>query len=368
MQKKRADVSTHGIRKRKMFKHILLLLVLISAVVAFSPISNVIRSSVRGNTIVMDGKTRVLRDRIKSVKNTRRITEAMRLVAAARVRRAQEAVLKTRPLLSQLQLVYKTVLDACNQEEIDLPILEVRDVKTVGLVLVTGDRGLCGSYNSAVIKSATKRIQKLNSQGINVQLILVGRKGEQWFVKRPTPVAATFLLGNIPQPAVGSQLSNLLIAKFLAAEIDAAEIIYTRFNNLISSEPSIRTLLPLSLTGIESEEDEVFKVTTKDGKMIMQKQPAEGTPTSMPDYIFEDEPAQILSTMLTLYFSATVMRCMQESVASELAARMTAMQSASNNAKKIVNTLSQVYNRARQATITQELLEVVAGASALADS
>lgn len=351
-----------------MFKHILLLLVVLSAVVAFSPTNNVIRNYIRGNTVVMDGKTRVLRDRIKSVKNTRRITEAMRLVAAARVRRAQEAVLKTRPLLSQLQLVYKTVLDACNQEEIDLPILEVRDVKTVGLVLVTGDRGLCGSYNSAVIKATTKRIQKLNSQGINVQLVLVGRKGEQWFVKRPTPVAATFTLGNIPQPSVGSQLSNLLIAKFLAAEIDAAEIIYTRFNNLISSEPSIRTLLPLSLTGIESEEDEVFKVTTKDGKMIMQKQPAEGTPASMPDYIFEDEPAEILSTMLTLYFSATVMRCMQESVASELASRMTAMQSASNNAKKIVNRLSQVYNRARQATITQELLEVVAGASALSDA
>ena len=352
-----------------MFKHILLLLVVLSAVVAFSPTNNVIRNYIRGNTVVMDGKTRVLRDRIKSVKNTRRITEAMRLVAAARVRRAQEAVLKTRPLLSQLQLVYKTVLDACNQEEIDLPILEVRDVKTVGLVLVTGDRGLCGSYNSAVIKAATKRIQKLNSQGINVQLVLVGRKGEQWFAKRPTPVAAKFTLGNVPQPSVGSELANLLVAQFLTGEVDAAEIIYTRFINLITFEPSIRTLLPLSLSGIESEEDEVFKVTTKDGKMVMKKATeAPTTPTSVPDYIFEDEPAQILSTMLTLYFSATVMRCMQESVASELAARMTAMQSASNNAKKIVNNLSQIYNRARQATVTAEMLEIVGGAAALADA
>jgi len=264
--------------------------------------------------------------------------------------------------------VYKTVLDACNQEEIDLPILEVRDVKTVALVLVTGDRGLCGSYNSFAIKSATKRIEKLKSQGIKTELVLVGRKGEQWFNRRPTPIVGRFVLGNNPAPSVGSQLANLLVAKFLSKEVDAAEIIYTRFINLITSEPSIRTLLPLSLTGIESEEDEVFKVTTKDGKMVMKKQaPTDSTPAKMPDYIFEDEPAEILSTMLTLYFSATIMRCMQESVASELASRMTAMQSASTNAKKIIGTLSQVYNRARQATVTAEILEISAGAAALAE-
>lgn len=261
------------------------------------------------------------------------------------------------------------MLDACNQEEIDLPILEVRDVKTVALVLVTGDRGLCGSYNSFAIKAATKRIEKLKSQGINTQLVLVGRKGEQWFNRRPTPIVGRFILGNNPAPSVGSQLANLLVAKFLSKEVDAAEIIYTRFINLISNEPSIRTLLPLSLTGIESEEDEVFKVTTKDGKMVMKKQaPVDSTPAKMPDYIFEDEPAEILSTMLTLYFSATIMRCMQESVASELASRMTAMQSASTNAKKIIGTLSQVYNRARQATVTAEILEISAGAAALADN
>eukprot|EP00595_Chromulina_sp_UTEXLB2642_P001443 CAMPEP_0196765400 /NCGR_PEP_ID=MMETSP1095-20130614/8578_1 /TAXON_ID=96789 ORGANISM="Chromulina nebulosa, Strain UTEXLB2642" /NCGR_SAMPLE_ID=MMETSP1095 /ASSEMBLY_ACC=CAM_ASM_000446 /LENGTH=292 /DNA_ID=CAMNT_0042123365 /DNA_START=278 /DNA_END=1156 /DNA_ORIENTATION=+ len=291
----------------------------------------------------------------------------MRLVAAARVRRAQEAVLRSRPLLAQLQLVYKTVLDACNREEIDLPILEVRDVKKVSLVIVTGDRGLCGSYNAAVIKAATRRIEKLTAQGIQSQLVLVGRKGEQWFGRRKTPIAATFVLGNSPQPSVGSELANLLIAQFLTKEVDAAEIIYTRFNNLISSEPSIRTILPLSLTGIESEEDEIFKITTKDGKLVTQKQAPTPSdePVTVPDYIFEDEPAEILNTMLTLFFSSTIMRCMQESIASELASRMTAMQSASNNAKKIVNVLSQVYNRARQASVTQEMLEIVAGATSM---
>lgn len=350
---------------------ILLLVVacaLLAALQAFAPTSSAVRASSfsRTSTIVMDGKTRELRDRIKSVKNTRRITEAMRLVAAARVRRAQDAVLKTRPLISQLQMVYKQVLDACNQEDLELPILEVRDVKKISLVLVTGDRGLCGSYNSAVIKAATQRIEKLKDQGIATQLVLVGKKGEQWFGKRPTPVSNKFVLGNVPQPSVCSQLANTLVAQFLSGEVDAAEIIYTRFVNLITCEPSIRTLLPLSLSGIEAEKDEVFMMTTEDGQMVLKKQEEEKTgPISFPDYIFEDEPADILATMLTLYFSTTIMRCMQESVASELASRMTAMQSASNNAKKITQTLSQVYNRARQATVTQEILEISAGAAAL---
>jgi F-type H+-transporting ATPase subunit gamma len=199
-----------------------------------------------------------------------------------------------------------------------------------------------------------------------VQLVLVGRKGEQWFGKRETPISTSFQLGSSASSATGSNLANLLIAQFLTKEIDAAEIIYTRFNNLISCEPSIRTLLPLTLSGIESEDDEVFKVTTKDGKMMLQKQETQPqTTVSLPDYIFEDEPAEILNTMLTLYFSATLMRCMQESIASELASRMTAMQSASNNAKKITSKLSQVYNRARQASVTQEMLEIIAGADSL---
>jgi len=286
-------------------------------------------------------------------------------VAAARVRRAQEAVLKSRPLIAQLQSVYKTVLEACNQDKIELPILETREVKKVAIVLITGDRGLCGSYNSAVIKQCTKRINKLQEHGIEAELVLVGRKGKQWYKKRPTPIAGTFVLGNVPQPSVGSELANFLVAKFLTGEIDACELIYTRFINLINNQPSIRTLLPLSLTGIEAEEDEVFMMTTADGKMVMKAADAvePSGPTSIPDYIFEDEPAEILNTMLVLYFSATIMRCMQESVASELASRMTAMGSASTNAKKITGVLTQIYNRARQSTVTQGILEVSAGAA-----
>ena len=260
-------------------------------------------------------------------------------------------------------------MEACNQEDIQLPILEVRDVKKVSLVLVTGDRGLCGGYNSAVIKQVTRRVETLKEQGIESQLILVGRKGEQWFAKRPVAKSAIFPLGNVPQPSVGSELANLLVAQFLTGEIDAAEIIYTRFNNLISSTPTIRTLLPLSTTGIEDANDEIFMMTTEDGKMVVKPVDAKvDDNVAVPDYIFEDEPADILNTMLTLYFSSTIMRCMQESVASELASRMTAMQSASNNAKKLTGVLSQKYNRARQATVTNEILEISAGAAALSEA
>jgi F-type H+-transporting ATPase subunit gamma len=201
---------------------------------------------------------------------------------------------------------------------------------------------------------------------MQVQLVLVGKKGEQWFGRRPTPISATFALGNVPQPSVGASLANLLVAQFLTKEVDAVEVIYTRFNNLISSEPAIRTLLPLSLSGVESEDDEVFKVTSQGGKLVVKKTPldAAGQLTIAPDYIFEDDPAAILNTMLTLFFSSTIMRCLQESVASELASRMTAMQSASSNAEKIGLQLSQRYNRARQSTVTQEILEIAAGAEA----
>jgi F-type H+-transporting ATPase subunit gamma len=269
-----------------------------------------------------------------------------------------------------MQGVFKSLVKACEADGTELPILEVRDVKKVTIVLVTGDRGLCGGFNGNIIKAAQKRINRLKEQGIESQLVLVGRKGEQWFLRRPTPIAGTYPLGNSPQPAIGSSLANFLIAQFLSGESDATEIIYSRFINLITCEPSIRTLLPLSLSGIESEEDEIFRLTSADGKMSLKKEaaPAVGQLQDLSEYIFEDEPVALLNTMLTLYFSATLMRCMQESIASELASRMTAMQSASNNAKKIAANLSQIYNRARQSSVTQEMLEIVGGAASLAES
>lgn len=166
---------------------------ILQSLMGFAPSNTYPSRSVRSSTIVMDGKSRILRDRIKSVKNTRRITEAMRLVAAARVRRAQEAVIKSRPISATIQTVsssnvlhlayelwrylqtFRSILSSIKAEDLNLPILEVRDVKKVALVLVTGDRGLCGGYNSAIIKSASRRVEKLRSQGIEVRTSLLDR-------------------------------------------------------------------------------------------------------------------------------------------------------------------------------------------------
>jgi len=199
----------------RVFITLFVVLAVLACVQAFAPINSLSRTPMRSSTIVMDGKSRTLRDRIKSIKNTRRITEAMRLVAAARVRKAQDAVLRTRPMMASMQGVFKSLVAACAGEDVELPILEVRDVKKVTIVLVTGDRGLCGGYNSNVIKATQRRINKLVSQGIEPSLVLVGRKGEQWFGRRPTPISGVYALGNIPSPVVGSNLANFLIAQFL---------------------------------------------------------------------------------------------------------------------------------------------------------
>eukprot|EP00968_Pinguiococcus_pyrenoidosus_P008838 scaffold655_cov225-Pinguiococcus_pyrenoidosus.AAC.11 len=158
-----------------------------------------------------------------------------------------------------------------------------------------------------------------------------------------------------------------MLADFLSGEVDRVELIYTRFVSLIASEPSLRTLLPLTATGIETEGDEIFSLTTKEGEFsVSRTEVPAAEPEEFPaDMIFEQDPVQILNALVPLYLNGQVLRTLQESVASELAARMAAMQAASDNAKELGSKLTLQYNRARQASVTQEILEIVAGANAL---
>jgi F-type H+-transporting ATPase subunit gamma len=315
---------------------------------------------------VMGGNERELRSRIESVSNTRKITEAMRLVAAAKVRRAQQAVLATRPFSETLQSVFSGLITRLGSEAIDLPLLETRDVKKVTLVVMSGDRGLCGGYNSFIIKKTEARIKELASQGIAVELVTIGKKCVGYFRKRDTPVLATFDIGQAPTAEEASKISDLLLSNYLAGETDCVEIMYTQFVSLIASNPSVRTMLPLSPSGIETEGDEVFQLTTKDGQFSVEsesKPPADAADFPK-DMIFEQDPLQILNAILPLYINGQMLRMLQESVASELAARMQAMQAASDNAKTLKTDLSREYNRARQAAVTQQIMEIVAGASA----
>jgi F-type H+-transporting ATPase subunit gamma len=310
---------------------------------------------------------KTIRDRIKSVKNTQKITEAMRLVAAAKVRRAQEQVLSTRPFADRLAQVLFGLQTRLRFEEANLPLLKKREVKTVALLVISGDRGLCGGYNGNVIRKAENRAKELQAEGINYRYVLVGRKSAQYFERRNQPIDGTFTgLEQVPTAAEASQIADQLLSLFLSETVDRVELIYTRFVSLISSRPVIQTLLPLDPQGLEDAEDEIFRLTSKGGQFQVERSKVEAQATSFPqDMIFEQDPVQILDALLPLYLNNQLLRALQESAASELAARMTAMSSASDNAKELIGTLTRSYNKARQAAITQEILEVVGGAEAL---
>jgi len=321
----------------------------------------------RKATIVMDGKANAIRDRIVTVQNTKKITMAMKLVAAAKVRRAQDAVLATRPFSETLQSVFGGLIERIGGDALDLPLLTQREVNKVTLVVITGDRGLCGGYNSFMIKKAEARFNELKSQGVECDMVLIGKKGISYFERRGFPIRKTFETGQNPDSKQALAISEELLNTFLSGESDAIELLYTKFVSLIASTPSVRTLVPFSASEISQKGDEVFSLTSTSGQFDVEREELDvAEPQEFPnDMIFEQDPVQIINSILPLYLNGQILRTLQESVASELAARMQSMQSASDNAGELAKKLSQQYNRARQASVTQEILEIVSGASAL---
>ena len=310
---------------------------------------------------------KAIRDRIQSVKNTQKITEAMRLVAAARVRRAQEQVIATRPFADRLAQVLYSLQTRLRFEDVDLPLLKKRELRSVGLLVVSGDRGLCGSYNTNVIRRAETRAKELKAEGLDYKYILVGRKAIQYFQRRNQPVDATYTgLEQIPTAAEASNIADELLSLFLSESVDRIELVYTRFVSLVSSRPVVQTLLPRDPQGLETPDDEIFRLTSRGGQFEVERSRVT-TPvrTFSRDMLFEQDPVQILDALLPLYLNNQLLRALQESAASELAARMTAMNNASENATELIGTLTLSYNKARQAAITQEILEVVGGAESL---
>lgn len=291
----------------------------------------------------------------------------MKLVAAAKVRRAQDAVLATRPFSETLQSVFGGLIQRLGGEAVDLPLLTQREVKKVTLCVITGDRGLCGGYNAQMIKRADIRFKELQKNGIDVDLVLIGKKAIKYFTRRNYPIRKSFDCGQNPTSKQALAISEELTNTFLSGETDAVELLYTKFVSLIASTPSVRTLLPFSASDITKTGDEVFQLTSESGKFGVERTELDiAEPQEFPnDMIFEQDPIQIINAILPLYINGQMLRTLQESVASELAARMQSMQSASDNAGKLAKDLSQQYNRARQAAVTQEILEIVSGASAL---
>merc|ERR1719498_1064688 len=320
---------------------------------------------------------KALRDRMDSVKNTKKITDAMKLVAAAKVRKAQEAVLNGRPFAENLVKVLYGVNQRLQDEDVDSPLTSIRPGKTVLLVVVTGDRGLCCGYNNFVIKKSVARIQELAEMGVKCKILNIGRKGCSFFKRRANKyeLSKQFALGGAPTIKEAQGMADEIFAEFVSEDVDKVELLYTKFVSLINSEPTIQTLLPMSRSGelcdingkcVDFAEDEVFRLTTSDGKFSVTRDKIDMNKSQLDDLlIFEQEPSRILDALLPLYMNSTVLTSLQESLASELAARMNAMNSASDNAAALRKTLSLIYNRKRQAAITSQLIEIISGANAV---
>jgi F-type H+-transporting ATPase subunit gamma len=293
------------------------------------------------------------------------------------VRRAQAAVVNGRPFAENLVKVLYGVNQRLRNEDVDSPLVTVRPVKTVLLVVITGDRGLCGGYNNFIIKKTVARHAELTKMGVNVKLVTIGRKGSQFFKRRSAQytIAKTFSLGATPTTKEAQSVADEIFAEFVSLEVDKVELVYTKFVSLINSNPTIQTLLPMAPSGqlcdtdgncVDFAEDEIFRLTTKAGELSVERTKIDTSATELDSsLIFEQEPAQILDALLPLYMNSTVLRALQEALASELAARMNAMNSASDNAAGLRKTLTLAYNRQRQAKITSEICEIVAGASAV---
>jgi F-type H+-transporting ATPase subunit gamma len=319
---------------------------------------------------------RELRERIDSIKNTQKITEAMKLVSAARIRRAQEAVIIGRPFSAALVEMLYDINEQLQVEDIDVPLTNVRPVKKVAIVVITGDRGLCGGFNNLIIKKAETRMAELKNLGLDYTVISVGKKGNSYFRRRDNVLVDRFIEGGTFPTTKGAQaIADDVFSLFVSEEVDKVELVYAKFVSLVKSDPVIHTLLPLSPRGVVSDvngkcvdamEDEFFRLTTKEGKLVVERDSVRTKREALSPLLqFEQDPVQILDAMMPLYLNSQILRALQESLASELAARMNAMSNATDNAVELKKTLSIAYNRARQSKITSELLDIVAGAEAL---
>ena len=303
---------------------------------------------------------REIRRRIRSVKNVAQITRALQLVASSKVRRAQDRVEAARPYADQLRKVLTRLANAgavdddanpffnTDQEDPDLRLIQKREtIKKVGIVLVTPDRGLAGAISSNTNRRALQLANDLRREhGANlpVQFLAVGRRGRDFLARNRLPLLAEFTaLGDVPNIATVRAVARVVSDAYLAGDIDAWYLVYPRFISTLTQTPTSIPLLPVEPP--EAEEEEV------------------GTPI---DYIYEPNAAAIYSALLPRYLETTIYQPILESVASFYAAQFVAMKNATDNATDLVSDLTLTYNKARQASITNQILEVVAGANASA--
>jgi F-type H+-transporting ATPase subunit gamma len=304
---------------------------------------------------------RDIKDRISSVKNIRKITRAMEMVAAARLRKAEQRIEVLRPYADALRRMTRRATQA-TQSIPDLPLLKEHDsTDKVGLLLLTGDRGLAGSFNSQIIRAGNRRMQEIREEdAAQVVFYAVGRRGASSVEFRGLTLADSFTgFTDRPSYADARDVADSLIAAYVDGQIDRVEMFYNGYISPMSQEVRHETLLPLQQADVLGDEDEEEDGGSSDGGG------GEGPDHSRALWIYEPDPEEILRRLAPDYVEISIYRAMLESTASEHGARMTAMRSASDNAADLIDDLTLEANRQRQADITQEIMEVVAGAEGL---
>ena len=353
-----------------------------------------------------------IRRRIRSVINTRQITKAMKVVSAAKLRRAQERALAARPYAQMLTNVLKSLVTRAEIYDPETgepkhPLLAQREEKTILLIVVTGDKGLAGAFNANITKAASRFLE--SKAGKNVDIEAVGRKGRDFLRRRfPAATVQTKSLAELvdsvdaePEPteragaieitgehvgilnkvqfAQASALAQTVIRRYCHEEIDAVYVVFNEFKSVIAQRLIVEQILPIEQIGeqavrlaeepTEEEKKKAKEAAISAGVGLHATDGASAVAsrfgTSQVDYIYEQSPEELFRSLLPKYVSIQIFRALLESVAAEHAARMTAMDSATNNATDMIDSLTLVMNRARQAKITKEIIEIVSGAAAM---
>jgi len=289
-----------------------------------------------------------IRGRIGSIRNIAQITRAMEMMSASRMRRAQEAILAARPYSDELRDVLRRV-GAAVSEEVD-PLLARRTIRRVGLVVLTTDRGLAGALDSNTVRRVLRWISdrtdeagRDGGQAPEVDAVTVGRKGRDGLRRAGVPIAAHFgHLGNRPAFSDVTPVARLVTQDFLQGKYDEIGVAYSTFISTLSQRPEVRVILPV----VQPEMEEATRITND-------------------EYLFEPSPDAVLHQLLPHYVAVDLYRALLENNASEESARMVAMRSATDNANELIDDLTLVYNKTRQATITREMIEIASGAEAL---
>ena len=282
-----------------------------------------------------------IRTKIKSVENTRKITKAMEMVAASKMRKAQERMRQARPYAEKIRNVAAHLSYA--KSEYKHPFLTKRDqVKNIGLIVVTSDKGLCGGLNTNVLRMSVNQMKQWESQGKKVHVSALGNKG-LGFMNRINANVKSHIIGLGDTPHLEKLIGTIkvMLDAYTNGEVDQLFICYTKFINTMKQEPVVDQLLPLS------------------GEKI-------GSPEGLWDYIYEPDAQSVIDQLLTRYIESLIYHGVTENMASEQSSRMVAMKSASDNAKNVIGELKLIYNKARQAAITKEISEIVGGAAAVA--